>query len=93
MYLGDFLEWLAAAALVTAAFLWSGLILALAVAGVWLAYFAQCHDGTKLVLPRLRLRRRQKTTALDGKAVWRCDKCGGEHYLGLQAGHVCKAAA
>ena len=40
--IGEVLEWLAAALVVTAAALWSGLVLALAVAAVWLTYFAQC---------------------------------------------------
>jgi hypothetical protein len=39
--LGEVLEWIAAACLVTAAALWSGLILALAVAGACLFYLAQ----------------------------------------------------
>jgi hypothetical protein len=48
MRVGDILEWLGAAALVAAAFIWSGTILALAVTGVALAYFAQCYDATPL---------------------------------------------
>ena len=39
--LGEILEWLAAACLVTAAALWSGLVLALTVAAASLFYFAQ----------------------------------------------------
>jgi hypothetical protein len=42
--IGDVLEWLAAACLVAAAYLWSGWVLTLAVAGVSLAYFAQVYD-------------------------------------------------
>ena len=89
MPVGDILEWLAAALLVTAAYLWSGLVLALGVAGFCLAYEAQCLASTRLALPS----RRPKVSALDGKAIWRCDRCGGEHWLGLQAGHVCQDAA
>ncbi len=48
MTLGDVLEWLAGAAAVTAAALWSGPILALGVAGACLAYFAQCYSQTSL---------------------------------------------
>lgn len=50
MRLGDILEWVAAGCLVAAAALWSGLILALAVGGVCLAYFAQCYSDHALVL-------------------------------------------
>lgn len=53
MTFGDLLEWLAAIALTVAAFIWSGLVLALAVAGVSLFYLAQVYSGA-------RIRRRQK---------------------------------
>ena len=43
---GDVLEWLAAVLLVAAAYVGTGLPLALAVAGVALAYFAQCYGAT-----------------------------------------------
>jgi hypothetical protein len=48
MTIGDLLEWVAAAALVTAAYLWSGTVLALAVGGACLAYFAQVYAGAPL---------------------------------------------
>lgn len=47
MSVGDLLEWLAASALVAAAFIWSGSVLALAVAAVCLAYFGQCYSGNR----------------------------------------------
>ena len=50
MSIGDLLEWLAAAAFVVAAYLWSGTVLALGVAGLFLAYEAQCYSG-KVRLP------------------------------------------
>ena len=90
MHIGDALEVLGAFALAGAAYIWSGTVLALAVAGVALLYFAQVYAEIPVRLPRIR---RSKTSALDGSAIWRCDKCGGEHYLGLQAGHVCRAEA
>jgi hypothetical protein len=52
MPVGDFLEWLAAAAFVTAAALWGGLVLALVVAGACLAYFAQCLANERLTIKR-----------------------------------------
>lgn len=45
MTVGDVLEWLAAAAVAAAAFLWAGPVLALVVLGVVLAYEAQCYDS------------------------------------------------
>lgn len=41
MRLGDLLEWLSIAALIAAAYLWSGIVLALAVAAGGLFYVAQ----------------------------------------------------
>ena len=62
MRLGDFFEWLGAAAIIAAAYIWSGVVLSLAVVGVWLLYQAECHDGARITLPH----RRTKTSALDG---------------------------
>lgn len=45
MRLGDIFEWLAAACFVLAAALYAGTLLALAVGGTCLVYFAQCYDG------------------------------------------------
>lgn len=56
MSLGDLLEWLAAALLATAAFLWFGLPAALATAAAALFYLAQVHDDVPL-------RRRTKNTS------------------------------
>lgn len=46
MSVGDLLEWIAGALFVLAAYLWSGTILALAVAGVALVYFANWQFST-----------------------------------------------
>lgn len=89
MTVGDALEWIAGACLVASAYLWSGTVLALATGGAFLAYEAQCLSGTTVSLPH---RGKKTVSALDGSAIWRCEKCGGEHYLGLQAGHVCSAS-
>ena len=54
MRLGDLFEWIAAAAFVTAGYLWlHSVALALLIFGVCLGYFAQCHATTEL--PRVRL--------------------------------------
>ena len=42
---GEVIEWLAGCLFVRAAALWGGLVLALAVAGAFLAYQAQCFSG------------------------------------------------
>lgn len=53
MRLGDLLEWLAAAALIAAAYRWHGVTLALVAGAVCLFYLAQCYDAT-LKRPRRR---------------------------------------
>lgn len=52
--LGDVLEWLGGAAFVGAAYHWLGLSLALAVAGVFCFYEAQCYSDRKV--PRFKRR-------------------------------------
>ena len=47
---GDILEWLGAAALVCASAIWSGLVVALAVSGVALLYFAQVFATDTLTI-------------------------------------------
>ncbi len=47
---GDILEWLGAAALVCASAIWSGLVVALAVAGLALLYFAQVFATDTLTI-------------------------------------------
>lgn len=51
MSVGDLIEWLGGAALVAAAFIWSGLVLALAVGGVFLLYEAQCYSSQRISPP------------------------------------------
>lgn len=54
MRVGDLLEWLAAAALVAAAYLWQHSIpLGLLAAFACLAYFAQCYGKTPFPRPKL----------------------------------------
>jgi hypothetical protein len=48
MTVGDLLEWIAAAALVCAAALWSGPVLALAVGALCLGYLAQVYSDKTL---------------------------------------------
>ncbi len=48
--IGDILEWLGAAALVGASAIWSGLVLALALSGVALLYFAQVFATDTLTI-------------------------------------------
>ena len=59
--LGDILEWFAAGFLIAAAATGLGVWCALLVAGVALAYFAQCYDGPlpaiSLHMPQLRRKR------------------------------------
>jgi hypothetical protein len=48
--IGDVLEWIGAALLISAAAIWSGLVLSLAVAGVWLVYVAQCFASDNITI-------------------------------------------
>lgn len=56
MSVGDLIEWIAGALFVLAAFLWSGMVLALAVAGVALVYFANWQFSSV----ELRFKRRKQ---------------------------------
>lgn len=58
MRVGDVLEWLAAAAFITAAYLWHGVIPAVLVAGVFLAYEAQCYSEHTITIRPPRIKRR-----------------------------------
>lgn len=56
MRAGDVLEWIAGACLTAAALLHWGLPAALVVAGVVLAYEAQCYGGRRIPLPKVSLK-------------------------------------
>lgn len=75
MRLGDLFEWIAAAAFVTAGYLWlHSIALALLIFGISLVYFGQCHATTELPrvrLPRVRLFQNLKHVARFLQAFWK----------------------
>lgn len=52
MRVGDLLEFVAVVCLVAAAYIWTGLALALLVAAICLGYLAQCYAKSTIRLPR-----------------------------------------
>ncbi len=79
MRVGDILEWLAAAALIAAGYLYAGLPMGLVGFAMAMAYFAQLYD---LPLPHRKPRRDLRRTGSspakgDPTPMFHCDVCGG----------------
>lgn len=92
MRLGDVLEWVAAACLIGAAYLWQGIPLALLAASVALAYLAQVEAETPLRKPRLRRLRRFGIPVKHqdaGAPAYHCTVCGYEGPAHVE--HTCPA--
>lgn len=90
MNIGDVLEWLAAALITTSAYLWSGTVLALAVAGLFAGYFAQCYSDLRLHRAP-RPRRAASQRGVQPINLFHCGKCGGSSPHGEP--HTCLKAS